>query len=359
MRSENTAQDLAMTEQPAQTQKPPAGTEYGIVEFSLMDDYPDHMFSLYEGQRKEDMTESIRKNGILQPLILRAKGDGRYTILAGHNRRYNGEEAGLDRGPAIIKHNLSDADAKMYVVESNLMQRSFADMLPAEKAAVLDVYHSEMFSQGKRSDILAEIKSLEIPRDAMDKSTSAEFRRSFGTREALAAGYGLAPNQVALYLRVHQLIKPLKERLNKGEFALSPAANLSFLKQSEQKAVDKCIELNGFKLDMRKTDSLRNYSTGKKLSDETVYLILNGEIDKPPKKNRTPTVKVAKNIYAKYFKPDQSAKEVQNVVAKALSYYFSHTQSQKRQAETSSAYFSTDEDYHTPDDGAEDYGMEL
>jgi ParB family chromosome partitioning protein len=316
-----------------------------------MEEYPEHMFSLYEGQLKEDMTESIRKHGILQPLILRAKDDGRYTILSGHNRRCNGEESGLSEGPAVIKYNLTDADARTYVIETNLLQRSFADMLPSEKALVIDAYHAEMFSQGKRNDILAEIESLENTHGNVrestsakfsrsfeagaDNRTSAEFRKGYGTRETLAAEYGLSPNRVALYLRVHQLIKPLKERLDRGEFALSAAANLSFLKQSEQKAVDKCIELNGLKPDMKKTDSLRNYSADKKLNDETVYLILNGEIDRPPKKNRTPTVKVAKNIYARYFKPEQSAKEVQEVVEKALEYYFLRPQSQERRAGTS------------------------
>jgi len=357
MLNENTARDLAANP-PAETQPPPADTEYGIVEFSLMDDYPKHPFRLYDGQRKEDMTESIRKNGILQPLILRAKDDGRYTILAGHNRKYNGADAGLDRGPAIIKHNLTDDEAWMYVIETNLMQRSFADMLPSEKSAVLAAYHSKMFSQGKRNDILAEIQSLENPHGTKDNPTSAEFRRSSGTREALATEYGLTPNQVALYLRIHQLIDPLKTRLDKGEFALSPAANLSFLKAAEQKAVDKCMELNGFKVDMKKSDALRDYSGDKKLDDESVYMILNGEIGQPPKKNRTPTVKVAKDVYARYFKPEQSAKEVQDVVEKALGYYFSHLQSQERQTETPAQGFTADEDYHTQNDNEEGYDLE-
>ncbi len=351
--NETAAQTLTAAGAAPEAQKPPANTEYGIVDFDLMDDYPEHMFSLYEGSRKEDMIDSIRNNGILQPLILRAVEGGRYTVLAGHNRKYNGMEAGLDSGPAIIKHNLTDAEAKMYVIETNLMQRSFADMLPSEKAAVLDAYHSEMFSQGKRNDILAEIKSLESLRDPKEKGTSAEFRRSSGAREALAAEYGLTPNQVALYLRVHQLIQPLKERLNKDEFALSPAANLSFLKVSEQKAVEKCVELNGFKIDMRKTENLRVYAKDKKLDADTVYMILNGDIGGPVKKNRTPTVKVARDIFDRYFTPEQSAQDIQDVVEKALGFYFSHRHSHEKEEEKQNAGFSADEGYHIQNDDLE------
>jgi ParB family chromosome partitioning protein len=106
-------------------------------------------------------------------------GDGRYTILAGHNRKACGIDAGLNRGPAIIKHNLTDDEAWMYVIETNLMQRSFSDMLPSEKATVLAAYHSKMFSQGKRNDILAEIQSLENPHGTNEQSilrNSAEVR---------------------------------------------------------------------------------------------------------------------------------------------------------------------------------------
>lgn len=354
MLNENTARDLVASSPPNEAQTPPADTEYGIVEFSLMDDYPKHPFHLYDGQRKEDMIESIRKNGILQPFILRAMDDGRYTILAGHNRRYNGADAGLDRGPAIIKHNLTDGEAWMYVIETNLMQRSFADMQPSEKAAVLTAYHSKMFSQGKRNDILAEIQSLENPQDTKENPTSAKFSRS--SREALAAEYGLTPSQVALHLRADKLIDPLKKRLDNGEMPLFAASALSFLTQKEQKAIDKCMELNSFKVDVRKAGVLREYSSAKKLDDENVYMILCGDLGQTAKKNRTPTVKVAKDIYARYFKPDQSAKEVQDVVEKALGYYFTHLQSQENHAETPGTDFTAGEDYHTPD---EDEGYDL
>lgn len=280
------------------------------------------------------MTESIRGKGILQPLILRAKEDGRFTILSGHNRKYCGIDAGLDKAPVIIKYNLTDDEAQMYVIETNLMQRSFSDMLPSEKAAVLATYHSKMFSQGKRNDILAEIKMLENPHDTSENTTSAEIRKSSNTRKALAEEYGLRPNQIALYLRVHQLIDPLKVRLDNNELPLSVAADLSFLKEAEQKAVDKCMELNGFKADMKKTTALRGYSDRGKLTDDNIFLILNGELGQPPKKKRAPTIRLKQKIYSQYFTPSQKATEIEEVIEKALEFYFSH-QNQNREQETS------------------------
>jgi len=339
----------------ASTEVPPANpdTVFTILPFSLMDDYPNHLFRLYTGQRKDDMTESIRSKGILQPLILRAKEDGRYTILSGHNRKYNGIDAGLDKAPVIIKYNLTDDEAQMYVIETNLMQRSFADMLPSEKAAVLAMYHSKMFSQGKRNDILAELKMLENPQDTNENSTSAEFRKSSNTRKALAEEYGLRPNQIALYLRVHQLVEPLKVRLDNNEFPLSVAADLSFLKETEQNAIDKCMELNGFKADVKKATALRGYSEKGKLDDDKIYLILNGEMGQPPKKKRAPTIRLKQKVYSQYFTPNQKTSEIEEVIEKALALYFSQNRNREQETdcqEPQAAYLSDDDADHDYDD---------
>lgn len=330
-------------------------TVFTILPFSLMDDYPDHLFRLYTGQRKDDMTESIRGKGILQPLILRAKEDGRYTILSGHNRKYNGIDAGLDKAPVIIKYNLTDDEAQMYVIETNLLQRSFADMLPSEKAAVLATYHSKMFSQGKRNDILAELKMLENPHDTSENSTSAEIRKSSDTRKTLAQEYGLKASQIAYYLRVHQLIDPLKIRFDNGEFQISVAADLSFLKETEQKTVDRCMELNEFKVDGKKTTALRGYSERGKLNEDNIYLILNGELGQPPKKKRTPTVKIKPKVYSLYFSPGQKASEIEEVVEKALALYFSQNRNREQETarqEPQAAYHSDDDVDHYDDEQA-------
>jgi len=84
-------------------------------------------------------------------------------ILSGHNRVNAAKLARLETVPAIMLENVSDAEAWIYVVEANLMQRSFSDMPHTEKAAVIAIQHSKLFSQGKRNDILAELKTLENP----------------------------------------------------------------------------------------------------------------------------------------------------------------------------------------------------
>lgn len=310
---------------PAKPHNLPVNSGFEIIPFDLMDDYPDHPFRLYEGERESDMVDSIAANGILVPLILRVAGSGRYQILSGHNRKYAGIKAGLADGPAVIKRGISDADAMIYVIETNLMQRSFTDMTHSEKAAVIALHHSKLFSQGKRNDIFNELKMLENSHEYRENGTLPQCGEKLHSDKIVGEKYSLSKNTVARYLRINHLVQELRSRLDNGKIAFLAAVTLSFLKENEQKLLDKCLALNGFTIDMKKADTLRQYSEKSKMDEENTYMILTGELGQKPKPNRTPTVKVSKTVYAKYFEPSQSAKDIQDIVEKALDLYFKQT----------------------------------
>lgn len=119
--------------------------------------FHDHPFRLYEGERLDDMVESIREHGVLNPVIVLKKGKG-YEMLAGHNRLNAARIVGLTEIPVIVKEGLSEEEAYVYVIETNMIQRSFSELLPSEKAAVLAARYEKVISQGKRNDILHEIE---------------------------------------------------------------------------------------------------------------------------------------------------------------------------------------------------------
>ena len=144
-----------------------AGNKITMLALSKLRPFKTHPFHLYKDERLEDLVQSIQSNGILTPMIIRKNetdAEGReYEILAGHNRWNGAKLAGLTEGPCIIKYGLSDKEAWMYVIETNVIQRSFKDMLPSEKATVIALSYSKMFSPGKRSDIMQELRRLEQP----------------------------------------------------------------------------------------------------------------------------------------------------------------------------------------------------
>ncbi|MCO5385355.1 MAG: ParB N-terminal domain-containing protein [Desulfosporosinus sp.] len=297
----------------------------GVVrlKFSQVDSYSNHPFRLYSGERLDDMVASISNYGILTPMIARTKDNGRYEMLAGHNRMNAGTLAGLDEGDFIIKENLSDEEAWMYVIETNVMQRSFTDMLPSEKAAVLALRHSKMFSQGKRNDIIAELIKLEKSHEIKEVETSAPVGQKLTSRDKVGLEYGLSKNTVARLLRVDKLDNDLKIRVDNSEISIRCAVDLSYLAEAEQVEVNKVLTENEYKVDMKKTDMLRNYSENSKLNEKTAYQILSGEVNKKPKSTTPPPVKIKHKVYSKYFPADTKASEIEKIVDEALEWYFS------------------------------------
>ena len=82
------------------------------------------------------MVASVKEHGVLYPVIVLKTEDG-YEMLAGHNRQNAAKHAGLTEIPAIIKEGLSEQEAYVYVIETNMLQRSFFELSVSEKAAVL------------------------------------------------------------------------------------------------------------------------------------------------------------------------------------------------------------------------------
>lgn len=211
------------------------GVRLVFIAFARIRQFQGHPFRLYTGERFSDMVESIRQNGILMPLIVRRIfGDPAhdYEMLSGHNRMNAGQAAGLEGAWCVVKEGLSDAEAMMYVVETNLLQRSFSDLLPSEKAAVLTLRYSEMFSQGKRNDIQRELEELE-----RGSGTCGSDFHKYKNRDVLGEDYALTGRQVATYLRINRLCDGLKLRLDEKQLTQASAVSLSYLNGPDQLAV--------------------------------------------------------------------------------------------------------------------------
>lgn len=137
--------------------------EQGITSISLdkLIPYHNHRFTLYDGERLEDMIQSIKKNGVITPIIVRTSNGGKYEILSGHNRVYAAGQAGLENVPAVVKVNLSDEDAEIFVVETNLIQRGFSDLKISEQAFAVALRYNKLFDERKRKEICDELYFIE------------------------------------------------------------------------------------------------------------------------------------------------------------------------------------------------------
>lgn len=220
----------------------------------------------------------------------------------------------------IVKENLSDEDAWIYVIETNVLQRSFSEMLPSEKAAVLTLRYSKMICQGRRNDIVEELKRLENPDEIRENGTCGIECHKSKSRDVVGAEYDLKGRAVANYLRINELITPLKRRIDDAEFPIVVAVQLSYLTEQEQQMVDDVLSGSEYKVNEGKVVLLREY-TGK-LTPERTEQILSGEFNRKPKKSTATAFKVKPAIYKKYFTASISQKEFDSIVDEALALYF-------------------------------------
>ena len=282
----------------------------GIVSIPVEEIHPfhDHPFRLYEGERLEDMVQSIKDHGVLNPVIVRKAARG-YEMLAGHNRTNAAKIAGLTEVPAIVKTDLSDEDAYVYVIETNLLQRSFAELLPSEKAAVLVARYEKISSQGKRNDIRQEIEALE-------ETCGHDVHKSQKSRDGLGEEYGMTGRNIARYMRLDRLIPEFKDAVDKGTLAMVAAVDLSYLNVKMQKMIQQVTEAEGKKLKPKQAVELRKM--GKDITKEGIESVLAG---KEQKKSQSVSVKLPMELYEKYF-GQMDAGAVQEIMEKALEGYF-------------------------------------
>ena len=107
--------------------------------------YKNHCFRLYEGERLDDMVRSVRNYGIMIPVIVRnVPNTDTYEILSGHNRVNAARIAGKKNVPAVVKENLPDEFAEIYVVESNAMQRGFKELRISEQALAVEMIYKRL-----------------------------------------------------------------------------------------------------------------------------------------------------------------------------------------------------------------------
>ncbi len=294
----------------------PAQTAVQQIPCEQLKPYHNHKFELYTGERLDDMVASIKENGVLSPIIVQPDGDG-YEILIGHNRWNASKIAGLPSVPAIIKTGLSEDEAEMYVIESNVMQRGFENLRISEQAAAVALRHSEMFSQGKRNDILRELALMENPESAT--SDPVGMKSAPDVNDNIGEHYGLGRSTVVRLIRIYKLIDELKALVDSGDIAIRTGVELSFLSDDTQAVIADCAEES--KIDMKTAKMLRSSADNEGNIDRyIVHSIIYGEDTE--QKPKPKSVKISHDTFTKYFSKGTKAEEISETIEKALALYF-------------------------------------
>lgn len=275
-------------------------------------------YERYDGERFNDMVQSIKKNGILQPLIVRTTENAdKFVILSGNNRRYCGEAAGLTMFPCIVKENLTDEEAQAYIDETNVFQRGFTTLKITKQAEVVARRHSQMFDEHKLKAIQKEIALIsgeDIPAD----DDEAEIKIS--KLAAVGQEYSLGQTTIARLIRIDMLVNELKEYVDDKTIAVRTAVELSWLSDNKQRIVATHLANGDVVLDMRKAEMLHKLEKENKLTEKLLEDVIFGRYK--PKAPKPKGLKLSSSLVKRYFPNTSDEKEIEAVIETALIQYF-------------------------------------
>ena len=233
------------------------------IPIELIDDFPDHPFKVRMDEDMEQLVESVKERGLITPITLRQKEDGRYEIVSGHRRKKACEIAGLSSVKADVKDMTRD-EAIILMVESNL-QRSV--ILPSEKA----------FSYKMRNEALK--------RQAGRLSRNGDpVGPNLRTSQIIAKDTDESATQVKRYIRLTELTPELLDMVDEGRIALRPAVELSYLSKEEQELVQEACYEHDCTPSHAQTIRMRKFSEEGRLSDAVIESIMQEE--KPNQKEK-------------------------------------------------------------------------
>lgn len=276
------------------------------IPLSEIDDFPDHPFQVRLDEDMDQLVESVKERGVITPITLRRKTDGRYEIVSGHRRRKACELAGFATVPAEIKELTRD-EAIILMVESNL-QRS--TILPSEKAFSYKMRLEAMKRQGQRTDLTFCPMGTKL-------NSAGEIARQSSDSE----------RQVFRYIRLTELIPDLLTMVDEGRIALRPAVELSYLGKLEQQDLAAAIGLSLATPSHAQAIKLRTFSKEGKLSPAVIESIMCEE--KPNQKEKI-NIKYAEA--RKYIPSSVPYEQTGAYILKALEYYHRHLERQRDDA---------------------------
>ena len=228
------------------------------IPLSRLHEFKDHPYRVMENEELDALAESIAQHGILSPLIVRPMDDkpDEYEIISGHRRVRAAEKAGLETVPAFI-YAMNRDEAAIMLVDSNLHREN---VLPSEKAYAYKMKMDAMSRQGQRTDL-----------------TSDQLGRKLETAEIVGKATGDSQSQVRRYIRLTNLLQELLALVDEGRIALTPAVELSYLREEEQRDLLETMESEDCTPSLSQASRMKKLSQAGNLNMDAIFSIMTEE----------------------------------------------------------------------------------
>lgn len=297
--------ELFMTDSERQQNKLPRIHD---VPLELIDDFPGHPFKVRMDEDMQQLVDSIKERGVLTPITLREKDDGRYELVSGHRRKKACELAGLSTVRAEIRGMTRD-EAIIFMVESNF-QRS--QILPSEKAFSYKMRLEAMNRQAgrpRKDNLTPVVSNFDKPR----------------TSEALGAAVGESREQIRRYIRLTELIPEILEMVDQGKIAFRPAVEISYLTELEQKWLHEAMEYADATPSLAQAIKLKAFSQDKTLGPHVIEALLSEE-----KPNQREKFSFRADRLRRFIPESVPFNQTEDFVCKALEHYQQFLERQRK-----------------------------
>ena len=280
------------------------------VPLDQIDDFPDHPFQVRLDEDMDLLVESIKENGLLTPVKLRKKEDGRYEIISGHRRRKACELAGRDTLTAEVLEVDRDT-AVIMMVDSNL-QRS--NILPSEKAKS---YKMKMDAMKRKAGRPSKNYS-QVDNNFSDSTSSQEIAKEVGESQA----------QVFRYVRLNNLTPSLLQMVDDRKIAFTPAVELTYLTAEQQQTLCESIESQACTPSLSQAQKMKRFAQEGKLDANVIESIMAEE-----KPNQREKISVPMTRLQGVIPRDLSPAKAQDYIVRAVTYYAQHLARQDKDSE--------------------------
>ncbi len=268
------------------------------IPLDQIDDMPNHPYKVRMDEDMEALVESVKNHGIITPVILRQKEDGRYECASGHRRRKAAELAGHTTIKAEVRDMTRD-EAIIIMAHSN---RQRSKILPSEKA----------FSYKMELDAIRR----QAGRPTKDNSVPVGQNFGITSREIIAGKSEDSNTQIQRYIRLTYLAPALLDMVDEGRIAFRPAVELSYLTEQEQRDLLETISYEDATPSLAQAIKMKEFSREGRLNADVILSIMCEQ-----KPNQKEKISFQTERLKPYLPKNITPKQTEEYILKALEYY--------------------------------------
>ena len=264
-----------------------------IIAIDKLRAFENHPYKVQDNEEMEALAESIKKHGIVSPVIVRPLENttDEYEIISGHRRVMASKKAGISEVPALVVSLDRDA-AAIVLVDSNLHREH---ILPSEKAFAYKMKADAMNHKGWRTDLT----SGQVVPKSDDNRTTAQ----------IGADTGDSYKTVQRYIRLTNLIPEILQYVDEGRISFTPAVELSYLNEQEQQDLLEQIEENDCTPSLSQACRFKKISQAEGLTPEVI-----AEIMSEDKANQKERIKIPTEKLRKYFPKNYTVEQIEDEI---------------------------------------------